>query len=56
MHELKDADDAKRMVDYWAGEGMRSHKAYRNIKLDELWTAIKEAHAHQMKLTGTLVR
>jgi Amidohydrolase family len=54
MYELKDADDAKRMVDYWAAEGMTSYKAYMNITRDELGSAIKGAHAHQMKLTGHL--
>ena len=31
MHELTGSDDAKRMVDYWAAEGMTSYKAYMNI-------------------------
>jgi imidazolonepropionase-like amidohydrolase len=31
MHELTGPDDAKRMVDYWAAEGMTSYKAYMNI-------------------------
>ena len=54
MHELTGADDAKRMVDYWADEGMTSYKAYMNITRDELGAAIKEAHAHNLKLTGHL--
>ncbi len=54
MHELTGADDAKRMVDYWADEGMTSYKAYMDISHDELGTAIKEAHAHNQKLTGHL--
>jgi len=28
MHELTGPDDAKRMVEYWAAEGMTSYKAY----------------------------
>jgi hypothetical protein len=28
MHELTGPDDVKRMVDYWAAEGMTSYKAY----------------------------
>lgn len=54
MHELTGPDDAKRMVDYWAEEGMTSYKAYMNISRDELGTAIKEAHARHLKLTGHL--
>jgi hypothetical protein len=54
MHELTGPDDAKRMVDYWADEGMTSFKAYMNITRDELATAIREAHARHFKLTGHL--
>jgi hypothetical protein len=54
MHELTGPEDAKRLVDYWAGEGMTSFKAYMNITRDELSAAIKEAHSHKMKLTGHL--
>jgi imidazolonepropionase-like amidohydrolase len=54
MHELTGPDDAKRMVDYWAAEGMTSYKAYTNITRDELRVAIQQAHAHKLKLTGHL--
>jgi hypothetical protein len=54
MHELTGPDDAKRMVDYWAAEGMTSYKAYMHITRDELSAAINAAHAHNMKLTGHL--
>src|ERR1700732_958528 len=54
MHELIGPDDAKRMVDYWAAEGMTSFKAYMNITREELGVAIQEAHANKMKLTGHL--
>jgi hypothetical protein len=54
MHELTGPDDAKRLVDYWAAEGMTSFKAYMNITREELGAAIQEAHAHKMKLTGHL--
>ena len=54
MHELTGADDAKRMVDYWAEEGMTSYKAYMNITRDELEVAIRQAHARKLKLTGHL--
>jgi Amidohydrolase family len=54
MHELIGSDDAKRMVDYWAAEGMTWYKAYTNITRDELRVAIQQAHAHKLKLTGHL--
>jgi hypothetical protein len=54
MHELTGPDDAKRMVDYWATEGMTSYKAYMNITREELGVAIQQAHAHKLKLTGHL--
>jgi hypothetical protein len=54
MHELNGPDDAKRMVDYWAAEGMTSYKAYMNITREELGVAIQQAHAHKLKLTGHL--
>jgi imidazolonepropionase-like amidohydrolase len=54
MHELTGADDAKRLVDYWAAEGMTSYKAYMNITREELAAAIQQAHAHKLKLTGHL--
>src|SRR5580692_715507 len=54
MHELAGPDDAKRMVDYWAAEGMTSYKAYMNITREELTVAIQQAHAHKLKLTGHL--
>jgi hypothetical protein len=54
MHELTGPDDAKRMVDYWAAEGMTSYKAYMNITRAELGVAIQQAHAHKLKLTGHL--
>jgi hypothetical protein len=54
MHELTGPDDAKRMVEYWAAEGMTSYKAYMNITREELGVAIQQAHAHNLKLTGHL--
>lgn len=54
MHELADADDARRTVDYWIAEGVDNFKAYMNITRDELRTAAEEAHKHNLKITGHL--
>ncbi|MGB8099199.1 MAG: amidohydrolase family protein, partial [Terracidiphilus sp.] len=54
MHELTGTDDATRLVDYWAAEGMTSFKAYMHISRAELAAAITAAHAHHLKLTGHL--
>ncbi len=54
MHELKDADDARRMVNYWADAGATSFKAYMNITRDELRAVVEEAHARRLKVTGHL--
>ncbi len=54
MHQLKDAEDAGRLVDYWIAEGATSFKAYMNISPAELKTAIDHAHAHGTKVTGHL--
>ncbi len=54
MHELTGADDARRMVNYWAEEGATSYKAYMNITRDELRAAVEEAHKRGLKVTGHL--
>lgn len=54
MHQLTGPDDARRLVDYWAGVGATSYKAYMNITRDELAAAIQEAHRRGFKLTGHL--
>ena len=54
MHVLSGADDARRTVEYWAGQGVTSFKAYTNITRDELGAAIKAAHARGLKVTGHL--
>ena len=54
MHELKDADDARRMVNYWADAGATSFKAYMNITRDELRVVVEEAHKRGLKVTGHL--
>jgi imidazolonepropionase-like amidohydrolase len=54
MMPLKDADDAKKTVDYWAYEGATSFKAYMHITRAELGAAIEEAHKLGLKVTGHL--
>jgi imidazolonepropionase-like amidohydrolase len=45
---------ARRLVEYWAPEGVTSFKAYMNISHDALGEAIKAAHERGLKLTGHL--
>ncbi|MGC1485063.1 MAG: amidohydrolase family protein [Candidatus Acidiferrum sp.] len=54
MHQLKDAEDARQMVEFWISQGATSFKAYMNITPDELAAAVKAAHAHGIKVTGHL--
>ncbi len=54
MHELKDAQDARRTVAFWAEQGATSFKAYMYITRDELKAAIEEAHRRGLKITGHL--
>ena len=54
MYELKDANDARRMVNFWADAGATSFKAYMNITGAELAAAVQEAHKRGLKITGHL--
>jgi imidazolonepropionase-like amidohydrolase len=54
MHPLRDAEDARRTVAYWAEAGATSFKAYMNITRAELAAAIDEAHRRGLKVTGHL--
>lgn len=54
MHALRDADDARRTVAFWADRGVTSFKAYMYITRAELKAAIDEAHRHGLKITGHL--
>lgn len=47
-------EEARRFVDYWAGEGAEWIKAYTNIRRSELKAAIEAAHARGIKVTGHL--
>ncbi|NIN71757.1 MAG: amidohydrolase family protein [Gemmatimonadetes bacterium] len=54
VQALTGPEDARKMVAYWADEGMTSFKAYMQISRAELEAAIDEAHAHGFKLTAHL--
>ncbi len=54
MHYLTGPDDARKLVDYWADQGVTSFKAYMNITRAELSAAIGEAHKRNIKVTGHL--
>jgi imidazolonepropionase-like amidohydrolase len=54
MHTLTDANDARRMVNFWADQGATSFKAYMNITRDQLRAAVEEAHKRGLKVTGHL--
>ena len=54
MHQLKDGDDAREMVAFWARRGATSFKAYMNVTRAQLGAAIEAAHALGLKVTGHL--
>jgi imidazolonepropionase-like amidohydrolase len=54
MLELRNAEDARAFVEYWAGRGATSFKAYMHITRAELEAAITVAHARKLKVTGHL--
>jgi len=54
MHGLRDADDARKQVAYWAEMGATSFKAYMQISRAALGAAIEEAHKRGLKVTGHL--
>jgi imidazolonepropionase-like amidohydrolase len=54
LHALKDADEARQMVNYWADRGATSFKAYTHITRAELKAAIETAHKRGFKITGHL--
>jgi imidazolonepropionase-like amidohydrolase len=54
MHEVANADDARRTVEYWAEEGATSFKLYQHITRAELAAAIAAAHRRRLKVTGHL--
>jgi imidazolonepropionase-like amidohydrolase len=54
MRALKDADDTRRQVAYWADMGATSFKAYMSITRAQLGAAVAEVHARGLKITGHL--
>ena len=54
MHTLTGADDARKLVNYWADLGATSFKAYMNITRAELRAVVEEAHKRGLKVTGHL--
>jgi hypothetical protein len=54
MTDVQTEERARRHVGYWADEGATSVKAYMQISRAALGTAIREAHARGMKVTGHL--
>jgi imidazolonepropionase-like amidohydrolase len=54
MHTLTGADDARKLVNYWADLGATSFKAYMNISRAELRAVVEEAHKRGLKVTGHL--
>ena len=51
---LRDATDARKMVNYWADEGATSFKTYMHITRAELGAVTQEAHKRGLKVTGHL--
>jgi imidazolonepropionase-like amidohydrolase len=54
MLALRNAEDARLSVEYWASQGATSFKAYMHITRDELVAATTAAHARGLKVTGHL--
>jgi len=54
MHTLHGPEETRKMIDYWADQGVTSFKAYTNLTRAELKAAIDEAHARGRKITGHL--
>jgi imidazolonepropionase-like amidohydrolase len=54
MHTLHGPEETRKMVDYWADQGVTSFKAYTNLTRAELKAAIDEVHARGLKITGHL--
>lgn len=54
LFQLKNPEEAKKFVNYWADAGMTSFKAYNYINQATLKAAIDAAHQRGLKVTGHL--
>jgi imidazolonepropionase-like amidohydrolase len=54
MHAIRDPEDARRTVEFWADQGVTSFKAYNFITRAQLGAAIQAAHKRGLKVTGHL--
>jgi imidazolonepropionase-like amidohydrolase len=54
MAQIATAEDARRIVNYWADEGVTWFKAYTDISREALGAAIQAAHERGLKFTGHL--
>ena len=54
MAQIGSAAEARRIVNYWADEGVTWFKAYTDISRDALGAAIDAAHKRGLKFTGHL--
>lgn len=54
MAQVSTAEEARRIVNYWADEGVTWFKAYTDISRDALGAAIDAAHKRGLKFTGHL--
>lgn len=54
MHPIRNPEDAKETVAFWASQGVTSFKAYMNLTRAELKAAVEEAHGLGLKITGHL--
>jgi hypothetical protein len=54
MAQISNPEEARRIVNYWADEGVTWFKAYTDISRETLGAAIRAAHARGLKFTGHL--
>ena len=54
MAQVGTSEQARRIVNYWADEGVTWFKAYTDISREALASAIRAAHARGLKFTGHL--
>jgi cytosine/adenosine deaminase-related metal-dependent hydrolase len=54
MHEVANAEEARKFVGFWAESGMTSFKAYTHLTRAELTAGVREAHRRGFKMTGHL--